>query len=278
MLGMPKEFKLNCTTGMSQHMSPYHDHFEDYVLITPKPIMAADKWYFQAIGRGNLWIKIPNSSNSTTVLLKDILHCPDMELTLVLIGKITAARYKVIFRGLTCRIYNPKDKVIGQINTKNGLYCIGHEVIVNTTMAGEVLEVVSIKELHCWMGHIAPESIKKMMSHGAIDRIMIDSASNIQHCNLCKYAKATQKPIQKSWEMPQASHFSDEIHLDVWGPSPVQTPGHKEYYGSFTDDHTRWTHLQLLATNDGIFEAYRNFEAWAKLHFKIPTFKILWSN
>ena len=45
-------------------------------------------------------------------------------------------------------------------------------------------------------------------------------------------------------------------------------------YVSFTDDHTRWTHLQLLATKDGVFEAYRNFEAWAKLQFQTPGFKI----
>ena len=49
-------------------------------------------------------------------------------------------------------------------------------------------------------------------------------------------------------------------------------------YVSFTDDHTRWTHLQLLATKDGVFEAYRNFEAWAKLQFQTPGFKILRSD
>ena len=61
--------------------------------------------------------------------------------------------------------------------------------------------------------------------------------------------------------MPQASHFGDEIHSDVWGLSTVKNPSHKEYYVSFTDNHTRWTYLQLLATKDGIFKAYRNFEA-----------------
>ena len=161
---------------------------------------------------------------------------------------------------------------------KNGLYHVNHEVIINTTMAGEVLEVVSIEELHHWMGHIVPETIKKTVSHGAIDGIKINSALIIQHCNLCEYAKATQKLIEKSWEMPWASHFGDKIHSDIWGLSLVQTPGCKEYYVSFTDDHTRWTYLQLLATKDGVFEAYRNFKAWAKLHFKIPALKILWSD
>ena len=38
--------------GALCHMSPYCDHFEDYVPIAPKSITAADKCYFQAIGKG----------------------------------------------------------------------------------------------------------------------------------------------------------------------------------------------------------------------------------
>ena len=59
-------------------MSPYRDHFENYAPITPKSITAADKHHFQAIGKGDLQIKIPNGHSMTTILLKDILHCPDM--------------------------------------------------------------------------------------------------------------------------------------------------------------------------------------------------------
>src|ERR1700678_3771725 len=98
------------------------------------------------------------------------------------------------------------------------------------------------------MGHIALETAKQMVSSGAIEGIEIDLASVIQQCDSCEYAKATHKPIKKDCQTPRAAKFGDEIHSDVWGPSPVQTPGHKNYYVSFTDDYTRWTHLQLLAT------------------------------
>ena len=30
-------------SGASRHMSPYQDHFKNYVLIAPKPITATDK-------------------------------------------------------------------------------------------------------------------------------------------------------------------------------------------------------------------------------------------
>ena len=128
------------------------------------------------------------------------------------------------------------------------------------------------------MGHIAPETARQMVSKGAMKGIEIDSASEIQHCNSCKYVKATWKPIKKEHQSPRAKKFGNEIHSDIWEPSPIQTPGHKNYYVSFTDDHTRWTHLQLLATKDGIFQAYQDFKAWAKLHFKISAFNVLCSD
>ena len=110
---------------------------------------------------------------------------------LILIGKITNTSYKVIFRGNTCIIYNSKDKVIGRINVKNGLYRVDHEIAVNVTMAGEDREVLTIKKLHRRMGHIAPEVAKQMVSSGAIEGIDVDLASRIQQCNSCEYAKAT---------------------------------------------------------------------------------------
>jgi hypothetical protein len=108
-----------------------------------------------------------------------------------------------------------------------------------------------------------------MVSGKAVEGLEIDPTSSVQECIYCEYAKATHKPIRKVHKTPQAVNFSDEVHSDVWGPSPVKTPGQKEYYGSFTNDHTRWTHLQLLVTKDQVFKAYKSFKAWARLHFGI---------
>ena len=136
-------------SGASRHMSPYRDHFEGYTPIVLKSITAADKHYFQAIGKGNLCIKIPNGSRTMTVLLKDVLHCPDMGLTLVSIGKITSTGYKVMFQGPTCKIFDQNDKLIGQIDAKNGLYRVDHDIMVNVAMAGDIRDILTVEEFHC---------------------------------------------------------------------------------------------------------------------------------
>jgi hypothetical protein len=146
-------------SGASQHMSLHRKHFENYVSIVSKLITTTDKCYFQAIEKGNLLIKLLNGPAMTTILLKNVLHCPNMGLTLVSISKITATSYKVIFQGPTCKFFDSQDKVIGLISMRNRLYHVDHEAMVNVRMAGEVQEIIMVKQLHCQMGHIAPEAV-----------------------------------------------------------------------------------------------------------------------
>jgi transposase InsO family protein len=77
---------------------------------------------------------------------------------------------------------------------------------------------------------------------------------------------------------PPAQHFGDEIHTDVWGPSPITTrQGHK-YFATFTDDMTRYTVTYLLRTKDEALEAYKSFEAWAITQGHCTAIKVLRSN
>ena len=109
-------------SGASQHMSPYHDQFINYQPITPKPITAADKRTFSAIGRGDLQIEVPNGSNQKRFLLKNVLYAPAMGVTLVSISKLTAAGYAALFRKKSCKIFDGKKKLMGEIPVSNGLY------------------------------------------------------------------------------------------------------------------------------------------------------------
>ena len=102
---------------------------------------------------------------------------------------------------------------------------------------------------------------------------LIHKSTQLRSCDSCEYAKATWKPIRKIQKMPHALEFSKAIDSDLWGPSLVQTPGKKEYYESFTDDHTQWTHVELLHTKDEAFDTYTDFEVWAKTQFRVRSFK-----
>ena len=261
-------------SGASRHMTAYRNRLVNFVSIAPKSIAAADKRYFQATGKGSLRIKIPNGKTTTSILLTDVLYCPQMGLTLVSISKLADAGFHSHFAS-RCKIFDAKDKVIGDVPRRNGLYRVDHSTDIGGEVGGMAAEVVTIEELHRRMGHIAPEAARRLVSEDAIEGLELDKSSELKTCDSCEYAKATRKPIRKIRATPRASEFGEEINSDLWGPSPVQTPGKKEYYAAFTDDHTRWSHLELLHTKDEAFKAYTDFEAWAKTQFRVRSFKRL---
>ena len=180
-------------------------------------------------------ITMSNGQSTTKILLKDVLYAPKMNLTLISIGKIDTAGFTSLFHDGSLKVFSKEKKKLVEIPLKNGLYRLEHEV----EMAAVVHEeVVTIERLHRLMGHIAPEVARALVSKGVVEGLKLDEASKISSCDSCKYGKVHCKPIKKEREFPQASNIGDEIHSDVWGPSPVKTIGGREYYSTFTDDNS----------------------------------------
>ena len=85
---------------------------------------------------------------------------------------------------------------------------------------GENLSVISIKiraqdyhtnwsPWHHRMVHILPEAVRHLVSEREIEGIEIDESTQLQSCDSCEYANATQKPIRKIHKTPRASEFGE---------------------------------------------------------------------
>jgi len=247
--------------GASRHMSPFRNKFVMYQPIPPCPIVTADKRTFYAEGVGDLQIDVPNREVLTPVLLKDTLHAPQIGLTIVSIGHIAKAGYSVSFEDNHCKIRKDQDqRVVGSIpTTGNGLYKVEHAL-----MASTALEQVNILTLHWRLGHVSLDTIRSLICNNAVTGLHIIDDGSPFFCESCEYAKATRKTIRKEQTAPLASAFGEEVHTDLWGPSPLLSLGSRKYYVTFTDDHTRYTQLKLLCSKDETLEAYKTFAAWAQ--------------
>src|SRR5882762_4506083 len=106
----------------------------------------------------------------------------------------------------------------------------------------------------CVINHIVVTAIDKRYRNYYVSTIICDS---------CEYAKLTRKAICKEREAPLAQNFGDEIHMDLWGKSPVASLGGRRYYVTFTDDATRYTKIDIIRTKDQTIDSYRAFAAWA---------------
>ena len=61
------------------------------------------------------------------------------------------------------------------------------------------------------------------MKKGLVLGINLNNSEPLKVCELCKYVKMTQKPIQHECEGKHAKNIGDEVHMDIWGASPVET-------------------------------------------------------
>lgn len=124
-------------SGASKHMSSRCEEFFNYTPIELKPVRAADKRTFDTVGKGDLRIEVPNGERSSSIVLRNVLHCPSVGPTLISVSKIAAAGATVIFRGATCRIFNSKNEKIGEIGAQGGLYKVAHNQNEHAGAAGE---------------------------------------------------------------------------------------------------------------------------------------------
>ena len=273
-------------SGASRHMSPYRYKFLNYISIPPKSITAADNGTFQAIGQGDIRISIPNGKSTATILLKGVLYAPKLGLTLVSISKITDAGFATLFRDEYCRIFDKQRKILGVVNKKNGTYRVQHGPTMPTGVtAAATVETITIDQLHRRMGHIAPDTAKRLVEDGIVTGIKLDTSTEIKSCASCKHGRMHRKPVAKARKEERAAAMGDIIHSDVWGPSPMKTINGREYYSSFTDDHTRWSRLYIQRTKDETFDSYQAYEAWLLTQFNVNIKKLhsdrggeYWSN
>ena len=188
-----------------------------------------------------------------------------MKVTLISISRLASAGYATLFRSQSCSIYTVQKHLIGSIPLINGLYRIRNQYPTPFAGAAKVEQELTMEELHAHLSHVSTAMIRDMLAKGMVTGMKLHlDHTTMGQCEACEYGKATCKPIGKDREPKCCEKFGDDVHTDVWEPSPTQTPAKKTYYVTFTNDHTRYTHLSLLVAKSDTFDAYRQYKVWAK--------------
>jgi Pol polyprotein len=184
--------------GASRHMSLHRKHFVTYESISAHPITAANNKVFHAIGMGDLEVELPNGDKSSRVLLKDVLHAPDMTLTVISIGRIMNARYNIEFDKDEQVYWICKKKnrpIIGHIPVgMNNLFKVEHTLSASTMESAQSMDILM---LHQKLGHISVDTICALICTGSISGLQLIDGFPPFICDSCKYAKTTHKLICK---------------------------------------------------------------------------------
>ena len=84
-------------------------------------------------------------------------------------------------------------------------------------------------------------------------------------CEICQLAKHTRvffPPLPYRASKPFVL-----IHSDIWGPSRISSTTNKNWFITFTDDHTRVCWVYLLKEKSEVKDIFRQFHTMVKTQF-----------
>ncbi|GBE79998.1 hypothetical protein SCP_0212000 [Sparassis crispa] len=182
---------------------------------------AANQQDFVATGIGDMIIAVPNSPGPMKMKLTRVLYTPAITFNLISIGHIDDAGCTVTFSGQRCKIHDCDGHLLGMIPKMKGLYTVVHQHEKLSTYAARHVKKLTVMQLHCLMGHIAPCAVRELVMKGLVHGVELVKSDEPELCEVCIRAKSTRRPVPKEHEGERATEFSGEVHSDLWGPSRI---------------------------------------------------------
>ena len=91
-------------------------------MLTRCDIVTADRNSLKTLGIGDVLIYLPNGDKKTKLMLKDIVHAPEMAFILISVRQLDHTNCTVVFKDGMCTIKNLTKCIMATIPHSNGLY------------------------------------------------------------------------------------------------------------------------------------------------------------
>ena len=117
---------------------------------------------------------------------------------------------------------------------------------------------------HSRLSHASISRVKQLVSRGLLGSVSNKSSDYMP----CQFGKQTALPFNNI--VSHALSSFDLIHYDVWGPSPISTPGGSRYFIIFVDSFSRYTWIYLFKNHYELYKIYRDFTKMIETQFSKP--------
>ncbi|KIP03168.1 hypothetical protein PHLGIDRAFT_78019 [Phlebiopsis gigantea 11061_1 CR5-6] len=254
-------------SGATRHMTPFRHLLYNYRDIEERTVLAAGNSQFPARGMGDMRVTAWNGTRWIRFRITEVLYAPAMTATLISLGKLDDTGHRMVIENGEMQLWR-LDGLLCIIPKVRGLYRVYHAASEESYAASG--PQISLYDLHRRLGHLSYSYLKRMLKDSDGYGLSVDPARMEEtECDVCPRAKATRQPIASHRSSPRAADFGDRIHMDVWGPAPVQTINHARYALTMIDDATRWLESPLMRTKDEALAKYVRFEARLRTQYGI---------
>ena len=249
-------------SGATSHMTNDRSFFTEFSKTKPVKVTVANGQYMMSEGVGDGYLHCQISDNVKRILVKDVLYVPTLESNLLSVKRLTKQGNVVKFEGNNCTI-SRDNRTYAEGKISNDLYQLVCE------KANAVKQEPHQNCVHLWhrrLGHRDPEAVLNLSRQKLADGIEVDSCGLLLKCIRCIKGKMARQSFSKE-SSHHAKQTLDLIHTDVCGPMSTETFGHKKYFLTFIDDHSRYTVVYLLHSKDEVAVKLEEYIAYVSNKF-----------
>ena len=264
-----REAKWMLDSGCSDHITHDISDFSKYQrLPIPQYIRLADgNTRVSYVGIGTVIATMRIRGVPKQIILKDVIHSPDLGGRFISIRKIGNRGISTTFTGDTVTL------------SSNGVdYAEGHllgqqywlTLQASAPSINAIQHNIPIETLHARLGHLSWSALRKLS--GQIDP---NSKRTLSTCEGCLLGKSTRRSFKNSHSR-QTKPFA-LVHMDLAGPMRTKSIQGSFYYYIIVDDNTRFKWVFFLRTKDQAFEKFKIFYAFVHTQFN-TTLKLIRSD
>ncbi|GKA38569.1 retrovirus-related pol polyprotein from transposon TNT 1-94 [Tanacetum coccineum] len=236
-------------SGCSRHMAGNKDLFSSYKAINGVNVVFGSNNKSKIVRKGTI------TNNSLNI--HDVSHVENLSFNLLSIGQICDKKFKVLFSETGSEILKD-DITIGRGIRKNDLY-----IMKMGNSPKDSLCLTSIDDtLTLWhrrLGHANMRLIQSLSSKELVRNLPKLKFEN-HFCDACNIGKQVHTS-HKAKNMVSTTKCLELLHMDLFGPSAVQSYGGNFYTLVIVDDYSRYTWTRFLKHKN---EAFDHFEILSK--------------
>lgn len=231
---------------------------------------------------------VPQTSPHTPLVLKLILHVPEITRNLMPVSKF--AKYNFVIFELCANKCLVKSQVSNRVVlegnlVENGLYCFPHIRLVQLQAYGIValpshsgissprsmidsgqkttkVNCMSYDALSLWhyrLGNVNFLTVRHVLS---LCDIKVHNKIASKKCSSCCLGKSHRLHAPHALTVYESPF--DLVYADLWGPAPFVSNFGFNYYISFVDACTKFTWLYLLKQKFDVITTFNIFHAYVK--------------
>ena len=233
-------------TGASRHVCYDRTLFKSYSEAEDKKVLLGDSHTTIVAGTGEVELKF---TSGKTIILKDVLHTPEMRKNLVSGYLLNKAGFTQTI-GADLFTLTKNGVFVGKGYATEGMFKLN--VDINKIISSAYM-CCSFNGWHARLCHVNKRLVKNMSSLGYIPEL---SLNDFEKCEFCSQAKITKIPHKS---VTRESEPLDLIHSDICEYEGILTRNGKRYFITFIDDSSNYSFVYLMKNKSEVIDMFKSF-------------------